>query len=111
VFTTEQLRTLVSVTQRGSHAGVTTAWTMMGVGYVLFFLLFLRSRHLPRALAGAGIVTSALLAPVAVVAFVFPERTDELKPLLLPALLTEIVTGLWLLTKGLHPTAAVDAKA
>jgi hypothetical protein len=63
--------------------------------------LFLRSRYLPRALAGLGIFTSALLAALAVLAFVFPERTNELKLFAVPALLTEIATALWLLIKGL----------
>jgi hypothetical protein len=73
--------------------------------------LFLRSRYLPRALAGFGILTSAMLAAVAVLTFVFPERTNELKLFLVPALLTEIATALWLLIKGLQPPATVEAKA
>jgi hypothetical protein len=111
LFTAEQLRALVAMTQRGANAGITTAWMLMGAGYVLFYLLFLRSRYLPRALAGFGILTSAMLAAVAVLTFVFPERTNELKLFLVPALLTEIATALWLLIKGLHPRATVEARA
>jgi len=106
LFTAEQLRTLVSVSQRAASAGITTAWIFLGAGWVLFYLLFLRSRYLPRALAGSGIVTTALLAALAAVMLVFPERTNELKLFLVPALLTEIATALWLLVKGLHPSAA-----
>ena len=106
LFTAEQLRTLVSVSQRAAGAGITTAWIFLGAGWVLFYLLFLRSRYLPRALAGSGIVTTALLAALAAVMLVFPERTNELKLFLVPALLTEIATALWLLVKGLHPSAA-----
>jgi hypothetical protein len=54
LFTTEQLRTLVSVTQRGANAGITIAWILMGAGYVLFFLLFLRSRYLPQRAGWLG---------------------------------------------------------
>jgi uncharacterized protein DUF4386 len=111
LFTAEQLRALVAMTQRGANAGITTAWMLMGAGYVLFYLLFLRSRYLPRALAGFGILTSAMLAAVAVLTFVFPERTNELKLFLVPALLTEIATALWLLIKGLQPRATVEARA
>ena len=111
LFTTEQLRALVSVTQRGANAGITIAWMLMGAGYVLFFLLFLRSRYLPRALAGLGIFTSALLATLPLVMFVFPELTNELKLCLVPALLTEIMTALWLLIKGLQPRATLEARA
>lgn len=110
LFTTEQLSTLVAVTQRGSNAGVTTAWMFLGGGWMLFFLLFLRSRYLPRVLAGFGIVTSAMLVVVAVLTVAFPQWTNQLKLLLLPALLTEIATALWLVFKGL-PRATTEARA
>ena len=111
LFTSEQLRALVAVTQRGAGAGVVTAWILMGAGAVLFFLLFLRSRYLPRALAGVGVFTSAMLAALAVLAFVFPQRTNELKLFALPALLAEIATALYLLFKGLQPRATEEARA
>ncbi|PYQ10709.1 MAG: hypothetical protein DMH00_10295 [Acidobacteria bacterium] len=111
LFTTEQLRTLVAVSQRAAGAGVTTAWMFLGTGSTLFFLMFLRSRYLPRALAGFGIFTSALLVAMAVVVFVFPQRTNELKLFGVPSLLTEVATALWLLLKGLHPRATAEATA
>jgi hypothetical protein len=111
LFTTEQLRTLVSASQRAAGAGVTTAWMFLGAGSTLFFLLFLRSRYLPRALAGVGFFTSALLVAMAGLAFVFPERTNELKLFGVPGLLTEIATALWLLVKGLQPRATAEVRA
>jgi len=84
---------------------------LLGAGSTLFFLLFLRSRYLPRALAGFGIFTSALLVAMAVVVFVFPQRTNELKLFGVPSLLTEVATALWLLLKGLHPRATAEATA
>jgi hypothetical protein len=111
LFTPEQLRALAALIQRGAGAGVTTAWMMMGAGYGLFFLLFLRSRYLPPALAGFGIITSAMLVAVALGAFVFPQSTNELKLFLVPALLTEIATAIWVLTKGLQPRATLEARA
>lgn len=110
LFTTEQLRTLVAVSQRGAGAGVTTAWMFLGAGGTLFFLLFLRSRYLPRVLAGFGIFTSAVLVAIAAGVFVFPERTNELKLFLLPALLSDIATAIWLLFKGLQPRATAEAR-
>jgi hypothetical protein len=58
----------------------------LGAGATLLFLLFLRSRYLPRALAGFGILASALLVAMAVAVFVFPQRTNELKLVGLPDL-------------------------
>src|SRR5437588_11114345 len=46
LFTTEQLRALVSVMKRGASEGVEVSWIFLGAGSALFFLLFLRSRYL-----------------------------------------------------------------
>lgn len=110
LFTAEQLRTLTAVSQQGANAGVWIAWMFLGAGATLYFLLFLRSRYLPRAFAGLGIFTSAMVVAMAVVMFISPQRTNELKLFLVPSLLTEVVTALWLLIKGL-PRATKEAKA
>jgi hypothetical protein len=110
-FTADQLHTLVAVSQRASTAGVTIAWMFLGTGSALFFVLFLRSRYLPRALAGFGIVAYALLAAVAVAMFVFPEGASQLKLFGVPTFLVEVATALWLLRKGPHPRAAAEARA
>ena len=111
LFTTEQLRTLVAVSQQGANAGIWIAWMLLGAGGMLFFLLFLRSHYLPRALAGLGIFTSAVLVTMAAVMFVCPQRTNELKLFLLPSLLADVATALWLLLKGLQPRETVEARA
>jgi len=107
LFTTEQLRILVSVSQRAAGAGFTVAMMFLGIGSMLFFLLFLRSRYLPSALARFGIVAPALLVLASVAMFVFPERTNELKLLGAPTFLAEITTAAWLLVKGLQPRSGL----
>ncbi len=109
-FNSEQLRALVAVAQRAAGAGVTTAWMFMGAGSVLFFLLFWRSRYLPRALAGCGVVASALVIVMSVAMFVDPAHTNALKLVGGPLFLTEVATALWLLVKGL-PTPATPTAA
>ena len=94
---------------RSAPARVWMAWMVQDVGAVLFFLLFLRSRYLPRSLAWFGIVTSALFVPVVFVMFVFPERSNPMKLCGLPAFLAEVATALWLLIKGLRPRATTEA--
>jgi hypothetical protein len=111
VFTTEQLHTLDSVLKRGASAGVEVAWMFQGAGSTLFFLLFLRSRYLPAGLAGLGIFTSALLILASAVMFVYPQHIGALKMVLLPGLLVEVATALWLLVKGLRPRAMASARA
>lgn len=111
LFTTEQLRTLVAVNLRAAGAGVTTAWMFLGAGSTLFFVLFLRSRYLPGALARFGIFASPLLVAAAVAMFVYPQHVSWLKAFGAPFFLTEVATALWLLFKGLHPRATVKAWA
>jgi hypothetical protein len=101
-FTTEQLGRLASMTQQGANAGIHTAWIFMGLGSTLFFLLFLRSRYLPRALAGFGVFASMLLVAVPVGIFLYPQYLGTLKALLLTSLLSELATALWLLIRGLR---------
>lgn len=103
LFTTEQLRTLVSVMTRGASEGVEVAWMFQGAGSTLFFLLFLRSRYLPGALARFGIVGTAVLVPISAVMFVYPQYIAQLKLVLLPGLVAEVATAIWLLVKGLRP--------
>lgn len=106
LFTAEQLRTLVKVIQRAAGAGFSVSMMFLGLASTIFFLLFLRSRYLPRALAGLGVVGSVLLVGAAVGMFVFPESINELKLLGVPGLLAELGTAFWLLFKGLPRAAA-----
>jgi hypothetical protein len=105
MFTTEQLGRLATVTQQGANAGVYTAWIFMGLGATIFYALFLRSRYLPRALAGFGVFTSILLVAVPMGSFAYPQYQATLKALLLTGLLSELATALWLLIKGLPSEA------
>jgi hypothetical protein len=109
LFTTEQLRTLVSVMKRGASEGVEVAWMFQGAGSVLFFLLFLRSGYLPRALAGFCIFGSAVVIAMSAVMFVYPQYIGALKLAGLPGFVGEVVTALWLLVKGLRPPATERA--
>jgi hypothetical protein len=102
MFTIEQLGRLAAMTQRGANAGVYTAWIFMGLGSTIFFALFLRSRYLPRTLAGFGVFGSVVLIAVPMASFVYPHYQAALKLLLLTSLLSELVTAPWLLIKGLQ---------
>lgn len=106
LFTTEQLRTLVAAMARGAGEGVEVAWMFQGAGSALFFLLFLRSGYMPRALARFGLGCAALLVPVAAVMFVYPQYIGELKLVLVPCLIADIATATWLLAQRLRPRAA-----
>lgn len=101
MFTTEQLGKLAAVTQQTANAGIYTAWIFMGLGEGIFFALFLRSRYLPRALAGFGVFGCIVLVAVPIASLAYPQYQGTIKPLLLTSLLAELATALWLLIKGL----------
>jgi hypothetical protein len=105
MFTTEQRGRLAAVTQQGANAGVSTAWIFMGLGEAIFFVLLLRSRYLPRALAGFGVFGSILLVAVSLASFAYPQYQATLKALLLISLVSELATAAWLLIKGLRSEA------
>jgi hypothetical protein len=109
LFTPEQLQTLVAVMKRGAGEGVELAWMFQAAGSVLFFLLFLRSRYVPTALAGFGIFGSALVIAMSVAMFVYPQYIAELKLMGLPGFVAEVVIAIWLLVKGLRPRATVES--
>ena len=104
-FMADQLRTLRAMTQSGANAGVWIAWLFMDAGSLLVFVLFLRSRYVPRWLATFGIAASALMILVVAAMFLFPERSNPMKAFGIPLLFAEVATALWLLIKGLQPRA------
>ena len=110
-FMADQLRTLRAMTQSGANAGIWIAWLFMDAGSLLFFVLFLRSRYVPRWLAGFGIAASALMIPVVAAMFMFPERSNPMKVFGIPGLLAEVATALWLLIRGLQPRVMTRAPA
>jgi hypothetical protein len=103
-FTTEQFGTLDAVTQTGANAGVYTAWILMGLGSLLAFVLFLRSRYLPRWLSIWGAFAAVLLIVLTAASFVFPRYAGTFKPILIVSLLADITFALWLVIKGLRPS-------
>ena len=111
LFASEQLRALDAVIGQGANAGIQTSWIFMGAGMVIFYLLFLRSGYLPRTLARLGIVTAALLVAITLVMFMYPAWVNQLKLVLVPGLLADVVTAVWLLSKGLQPRARAEATA
>lgn len=75
-----------------------------GLRSTAFCYLWLRSRFIPRALAGWGIVASVLMGACAYAFIVFPELTRVVPVALYgaPIFFFELAMGLWLLSKELR---------
>ncbi len=75
----------------------------LGVNLVIFLFLLYRSRYIPQALAGFGIISYALILVYDLSMVLFPEFTRV--PIVQavgwgPSILFELIIGSWLLVKG-----------
>ena len=86
---------------RGAHtAGFNFSTLFFSVGSIAFFYLFLKSNYLPKIISVLGLGASVLVVLTSLANLVFPEQNDILEFGWAPMFLSEIVTGLWLLFRG-----------
>lgn len=107
-FDAAQLHGLVGFALRAQGAGLNLGFIPLGLGSAVFAILLFRSRYVPRALAGWGIVASLLLAVYAIGVVLSPNTTDFFYMAMVPMFLYEVGLGAWLLIKGVnvHPSRA-----
>jgi hypothetical protein len=110
-FDTNQLATLADLSSRLSAAptGLATVVSVIffSVGSAIFFYLFLRSAYLPRILASGGLVASVFCFITFVASLVFAQSSPQLLGIGgLPIGIAEILTGLWLLIRGIKTQPA-----
>ena len=75
----------------------------VSLGSTLFFYLFFKSRYIPRALAGFGVLASLLLGVSTFAVVLIPERMAGLEMIAMAPLgIAEVTTGLWLLIAGVN---------
>jgi hypothetical protein len=81
------------------------------VGSAIFFSLFLRSAYIPRILAAGGLIASLFCLITFVAGLVFVQSSELLFGIGgLPIGIAEILTGLWLLIRGIK-TQPVELQA
>jgi len=102
-FDTKQLQALAHLFYRVEGAGFQIGFVFLGLGSTMFSYLWLRSRYIPRALAGWGVFASFVLAFVTLTILVFP-RVGAVLGLtyMAPMFFYEVGLGLWLLFKGIR---------
>ena len=82
-----------------------------GFGSTLFCYLWLKSRYIPRALAGFGVFGSALVGICAYLFILFPKLIEIASPgCYAPIFFFELTIGLWLVLKGLRPSVPPSAQ-
>jgi hypothetical protein len=105
-FNPEQLQDLVGLFLNVRHAGSFVSVIFLSLGSTVFFYLFLKSRYMPRLLAGFGILSYSLLLLTGVRNILAPDSAttltlDTLQLIgFIPSCLAEAVIGSWLMVKG-----------
>lgn len=97
-----QLAALMKIRAAAAWDAFDVAAIFFGMGSVLFFYLFLRSRSIPRGLAVLGLGGSMLVPLVCLATLVAPEYDSLLRVGWLPVGIAEVLVGLWLLVKGVR---------
>lgn len=111
VFDATALTAAARLLRGAQGLGFTVGFIFLGLGSTVFAYLLLKSRYVPRWLAGFGLVASPLLATCALLMIVFPGAASTLMVVsFAPMGLYEIGLGLWLWVRGAnlgpHITAA-----
>ena len=98
-----QAHDLVYALSRVHGRGFQVAFLFLGLGQLVFSILWWRSRYVPRLLAGLGIVGSAIMAAMALGILIWPPLYGIVTmAYMLPMGVHEIGLGLWLLFRGIR---------
>lgn len=82
------------------HALLNIVFAFLGVGSILFCYLFYKSRYIPRILAALGMLAFALVFGESIAVLLFSVKSTVVTGA--PAILFEIIIGLWLMIKGVN---------
>ncbi len=95
---------LLSIHQQAALVGVFA----FCLGAFMYYILFFRSRLIPRWLSGWGIVAIILMLTACVLALFSGNLITSYIPLAAPIGLQEIVLAVWLIVKGFNPSESAS---
>lgn len=78
---------------------------IMSAGALMYYILFFKSRFIPRWLSVWGFFTYALVGMGSIAIILFPALTQWIMYIFLPGSLFEFVAGFWLLFGGINTSA------
>ncbi len=112
VFKVDQLQTLARLHLAAGHDAYYVGLPFWGLASTVCSYLWFKSRYIPRALAVYGIISSAWCVICAFAFIVFPrfDATVNAYWFDVPMVIFEMALGLWLLFKGLNPSAGGTLK-
>jgi hypothetical protein len=103
-----RLAELGHLADRASGLAFTLGIIVFSMGSILFYVLFLRSRYIPRAIAGFDLAASVLVAVIGFLRLLDPDLARTLGYGFIPMSIAEFGTGLWLLFMGARYSASRD---
>jgi Domain of unknown function (DUF4386) len=109
-FEPAQLHALVQVLLTARAIGFEVAVFFLSLGTIVYCRLLYRSRYVPRALSGLGIVAFVIMLVGTAVGLLLPQLEDLTMVVWAPGIVFEAAIGVWLLLKGIR-TAPVGVAA
>lgn len=112
VFSTDQLQTLAKLSLASGFDVYYVGLLFYGLASTLCGWLWFKSNYIPKVIATFGVLASAWAVFCSLVFFVFPgfDKIIGLWWFDTPLGLFEIVTGFWLLIRGIRPIVMAGAK-
>lgn len=98
----DQWQALMTLARSAGSTGFNFSTLFFGIGSIVFFHLFLKAGYLPKVQSVFGIFASILVVLTSLSGLVFPEHGDIIQFGWVPMFISEIVTGLWLLFRGIR---------
>ena len=97
-----QMEAIVDLSKSTDFASFNISTLFFSVGSILFFYLFLQTRYIPRVLSAFGVFASFVTLLVSLGNLTFPAYANVIQFGWAPIFISEIVTGIWLLTRGVR---------
>jgi hypothetical protein len=101
-FEPAQLHALVDVLLTARAIGFDVVVFFLSLGTIVYCRLLYRSRYVPRALAGLGIVAFVIMLVGTAVGLLLPQHRDLTMVGWAPGIVFEAAIGVWLLLKGVR---------
>lgn len=105
----EQWQSLMMLARSAGSTGFNISTLFFGVGSIVFFNLFLKARYIPKVQSVFGIFASILVVFTSLAGLLLPEHAGMIQLGWLPMFISEIVTGLWLLLRGIRVQSAMGS--
>jgi hypothetical protein len=108
---TDQSQALVDLTRTAGSAAYNIGATCFGIGSILFFYLFFKSRYIPRILSAFGVFASVLVPIMCLGSLIFPEHAATFQYGWAPMAVAEVTTGFWLMLFAVKTQARSDQQS